>query len=228
MYRDSEASALAIATSGNGLELLCTKAVPRWCWATFWAAGATSSFFISTFPGIEAWMEMEIGRFAFITAMAAIALLPLVSTSGRMFVRLLQWGLPASSITVWLGFAFHGFTTGDWTLAGFWGAFMVSWYSLLWFRTRLFLRGWFTTGCLAFGIYPTFACINDHTHGSVQSRTLNECITANYQALAVMLGLIGAFVIILVGREIANNALAWRAARASRELHRHAPLNPEL
>ena len=172
-------------------------------------------------------MELEIGRLAFITAMATLALFPLVSTTGGMFVRVLQWGLPASSITVWLGFAFHGVTTGDWTLAGFWGAFMVSWYSLLWFRTRLFLRGWFTTGCLAFGVYPTFACINDGTHSPSHSRTLNECITENYQALAAMLVLIGAFVIILVGREIANNALTWRAARESREHHRHATPNPQ-
>ena len=228
MYRDSEASALAIATAGNGLELLCTKAVPRWCWSSFWAAAAASTFFIGVFPGFEAWMEMEIGRFAFITAMAAIALLPLVSTSGRMFVRLLQWGLPASSITVWLGFAFHGFTTGDWTLAGFWLALMCSWFSLLWFRTRLFIRGMFTTGSVAFGLYPAFACINDGgTLRFVRSRTLNECLTGNYQALAVTLCLIGAFALILVGREMANNALAWRAARASRELHRHAPLNPK-
>jgi len=137
---------------------------------------------------------MEFARLSFIMAMATLALLPLVSTTGRVFVRLLQWGIPACSLTVWLGFAYHGVTTADWTPAAFWMTFMISWYLLLWFRTRLFLRGWFTMGCLAFGLYPTFACIND----GFRSKTLNECLTANYQALALMLGLIGAFVLILV------------------------------
>jgi len=143
-------------------------------------------------------MDMEFPRLSAILAMATLALLPLVSTTGRMFVRLLQWGLPACSFTFWLGFGFHGVTTGDWTIAGFWGAFLVFWYSLLWFRTRLFLRVWFATGCLAFGFHPAFACINDGTLRAGRSRTLTECLAANYQALAVMLGLIGAFVLILV------------------------------
>ena len=142
-------------------------------------------------------------------------------------MHLLQWGIPAYTFTVWMGFAFHGVTTGDWTLAAFWAPVIFSWYFLLWFRTRLFLRGWLATCCLAFGLYPAFACINDGTLSTVHSRTLNECLMGNYSAFAVRLCLIGAFVLILVCREIANTAFAWRAARASRDLHRHAPLKPQ-
>ena len=170
-------------------------------------------------------MEVEFAPLSFIMAMATLALLPLVSTTGRMFVRLLQWGIPACVFTVCSGFAFHGLKTGDWTLAGFWVALMFCWYSLLWFRTRLFLRGMFLSSSVAFGLYPAFACINDGT--LVRSRTLNECLTGNYQGLAVTLGFIGTFVLILVGREVANNALGWHAAKSSRELHRHAPLDPQ-
>jgi len=61
-YRDTEASALAIVTSGNGLELLHSKSVPRWSWAIFWTAVAAAIFFFTRFPGLEAWFDTEFGR----------------------------------------------------------------------------------------------------------------------------------------------------------------------
>ncbi|KAJ1472097.1 hypothetical protein T484DRAFT_1841630, partial [Baffinella frigidus] len=208
---DTEASALAIATSGNGLELLQSKL------ATFWIAAATVASSVSGFPGLEAWMHMDLARLSFIMAMTTLATLPLLAPSGRTFVLLLQWGVPACTTVVWLGFAFHGFTTGDFSLAGFWAAFMAVWFSLVWFRTRLFLRGFFITGCLSFFTCPTFACINYQKLRAVPYATYDQCIQAEYRALAAILGLTAVFVLILVGREFANNALTWRAARASRE-----------
>ena len=138
-----------------------------------------------------------------------------------MFVHLLQWAFPLCAFTVWVAFAFHGVTTGDVTLAGFWALVFSGNSVLLWFRPGLFLRGYFVSVFVAVALDPLFACIN---YGGVHFETYSACVEAGYRSLAVILWLIGSFNVFLIGRQFVNVARTWRAARAVIALHRHALL----
>jgi len=154
-------------------------------------------------------MDMEFARLSVSMALAILAPLPLVTRTGRMFVQVLQWEFPLCLFGVWVGFAFRGATTGDWTLAGFWAVVFSANASLLWFRTRLFLRGWFVTMFVAVAINPTFACINYGTLRAVHFKTYNECVEADYQTLVLILSSIAAFLLFLIGRQFVNDTFAW-------------------
>jgi len=208
-YRDTEASALAIFTSGNGLELLHSKAIPHWGWVAFWIGALFPIYFIPVvLPGLEAWMDMQFGRLSFSMPFGILALLMLVSRTGRMFVHLLQRVFPLCAFAWWVGFSVRGATTGEWSLAALWGAAFTASTLLLWFRTRLFLRG-FITVFAACAIDPALACIHSDNRGAVHAKTYAECVVAGYQSLAVTLGLDVAVVLFLIGRQLANNAFAW-------------------
>ena len=154
-------------------------------------------------------MDVGFARLSFSIAIAIHALISLVSRPGRIFAHLLQLWLPATMFAAWIGFAFRGATTGDWTLAGFWAVVLSANILVLWFRTRLFLRVWFITLFVAFAMHPTVACIHYATLRAVHFKTYNECVEADYQALAVILSSVGAFILFLIGRQFANDAFAW-------------------
>ena len=229
-YRDTEASALAILTSGNGLELLYSKAVPRWGWVAFWTAFSAAMFFIpGAATGAESYFDTEFGHFAYAICFACTALLTLVSPTGRAFVHLFQWWFPANAVGMWFGVVFEEppTLTVNWALAGFWGPVMAGWIMCLWFRKKLFLA-WFVLTCfLGFALHPALTCVRYETFRCAHFTTYTQCFDAGYENTAPFLYLVGSLGLVLFGRKLANDAWAGRAARASRELHRHA-LPPSL
>jgi len=227
-YRDAEASAMALATSGNGMELLHSKAVPRWCWVAFWTAASVAFFFIPALPGLEAWFDLEYSRLTYAIAYGVAALLPLISRSGRVFVHGFQWGGPFYLFQMWVGFAFDGVTSGHWAVAGFWGPLLFFEAFHLLFRKRLFLSVFFVCGILGLMLHPAVACFH---YGSIRAShfaTYAECGVTSYTALAPIYGLFCVFLLFLIGNKCANNMLTWRLARTSRERHRLRTLKPEL
>ena len=174
-YRDTEASAMALATSGNGLELVHSKAVPRWCWLVFWTTAAVAvSIFLPALAGLA-----DFAR-AYTILFGAAALLPLASTTGRAFVQHCQWGGPFYFFVMWFGFAFQGFAAGRWATAGFWGPLFCFDVFLLLFRKRLFLCGVFITLLLGLAVNPPITCVYFDSLRAVQFATYSECVATKY------------------------------------------------
>ncbi|KAJ1474238.1 hypothetical protein T484DRAFT_1833138, partial [Baffinella frigidus] len=201
-YRDTEASALAIVASGNGLELLHSKAVPRWGWVVSWTAISLALFFWPREPGMEASFQREFGRGYISILVGMTGLLPLVSRTGRMFVHLLQWWIPVYMCGLW--FAVYGYTaatTGRLATAGFWAPLVPVNIVLLWFRERHFLSGFFIAACLAFAVVPVVSCVHFDTIAAAGYETYSQCAKTTYQATAVIL--VGAFsaCLLLIGRK---------------------------
>ena len=202
--------------------------MPRWCWCAFWIASAGLILF---FPGVsglagglEAWLATEFGRPVHSSALAILGVLPLVSASGRMCVHLLQWWFPVYAFATWIGFVFDGVTSGHWVVAAFWAAVFLANIVLLWFRTRLFLSGYCISASLAFVVHPALACVY-YGQGALRYqhfKTYIECFEADYQSLTGILCIASSFVGLMICRHVANLAVARRAARSSRELHRQA------
>ena len=199
---------MAFATSGNGLELLHSKAVPHWWWAAFWAALAVAMFYIPGVNGVQAWLDTEFGRVIYSIICGITALLPLVSRTGRMFVQMLQWWFPAYAVVLWLGPAFDAATTGRWALAVVHGLGLLGAVALLMFRKQFFLSGFVIGSLLCFSLSPAVDCVDYETVRSAHFKTFNECAASGYETVAPILWLIGFFVLILIGRKFANDALA--------------------
>jgi len=87
-FRDDEASAMAIATSGNGLELVHTKTVARWTWAGAWTSFAMA--FIFNILGFTSWGARESWLLTHAISALAVGFLPLASRTARQFVDLFQ------------------------------------------------------------------------------------------------------------------------------------------
>jgi len=136
-------------------------------------------------------MGIRFGRLSFSMPFVIPALLILVSRTGRMFVHLLQWVFPLCAFAWWVGFAVRAATTGDWSLAALWGGAFTATTLRLWFRTRLFLRG-FIGIFAAVAIDPALACIHSDTRGAIHAKTYTECVEAGYRSLAVPLVMNGA------------------------------------
>jgi hypothetical protein len=213
---------LAMVTSGNGLELVHSKAAQRGGWVAFHLFLVAAMLFIPTFPGLDAWFATEFGRVYCALDFGIIIAVTLVSRTGRMFVHLFQWWLPVHLFGFWVGIVFGGLTTGNWAFAGVWGAVFSFWVMLAWFRPRFYLAGHFTSGFLAIVLYPLPSCVNYDTMRSTRFETYAECVEATYQdtSMVILSLLLGSALLVVLGYKLATDALAWRAARASREHHR--------
>jgi len=201
---------MALVASGNGLELLHAKAVPRWAWVVMWTALAAALMFWPRLPGLEATFQVEFGR-GYVTAMCVVTgLLPLVSSRGRMFVRLLQWWLPFLLSAVWFVFlGYEGVATGKWALAGLWSPILTADVTLLFFRERLFLSVFFLTAFAGLALGPTVSCFYYDRMDGANFASYGACAESSYQGFAITLWGIGSCCLFLLGRKFANDAWAY-------------------
>ena len=161
-------------------------------------------------PGLEAAFQVEFGR-GYATAMCVITgTLPLVSTRGRMFVRLLQWWVPPFLLAVWFIFlGYEGFKGGKWARAGLWSPILIADVVLLMFRERLFLSVFFITAFAGLALGPTVSCFYYDRMDGANFATYGACAASSYKAFAVPMYAVGSCCLFLVGRKFANDAWAY-------------------
>ena len=206
---DTAASGMAIASSGNGLELLHSKAIPHWGLVALWIVFAVGILTFLKVPGLEAWCDSGVRRGALSTFLFITALLPLASRTGRMFAHLLQCWFPVYASGMIAMFAFEWATTGHWALLPLWATGLGASAALLMFRKRLFLSGFAIAMSLGFALHPAVACVDYATMRPAHFATYPECAAAQYREMAPLLGLIALLFFFLIGRTLANDASAW-------------------
>jgi len=108
-----------------------------------------------------------------------------------MFVRLFQWYFSAYAVACSAPFLFEGATAGNWTLAPLWAAIFLFHGFLIWFRKRYFLVLYSSTAFMGFAVHPALACVH---YDSMEARfaTYGECVGSAYNALSIMLWVVGA------------------------------------
>ena len=209
-----------MATSGNGLELLHTKTVPKCCWVVTWAAlvalhvGMVLGAYGSG-SGIQA------GGLSFAGGVCAVvAVLPLTQPTARSFVDALTWWLPLLLLAYWGFMLYAALQAGSMIFLVYWTPLFTTSIFLLQFRRRWFIVGFFGLGCLFWAFMSPVLCLAHASIESMKSSTYGECVEAQYQDTAATLIIQGFFVGILLGRKFANDAWSYRAAKASRDRHR--------
>jgi len=221
-YRDTEASLFSIFTSGNGVELIHTKFLGNVVWAMLWAAVSESIFEIAMFrTGV--WGAPEILEFLHFMIVAGGMVLPLCCRTARMFVVAYLIWFPAYyiSMLLFLG-AIGSFLAVVIRMPLFlFGCFLLK------YRQRYFLRGACTTFFLGYLVDILADCAQDYTfHQWAPSNTYDECVVFGMQLHQRYFYAMGGLLFYLTVTKIVNDVSTYRAARESREQHRHPFLFP--
>ena len=214
-----------MATSGNGVELLHTKAVPKWGWVVAWAVGAA---FLGL--AIDQSSGIELLFLWFMLGVAVVgAFLPLVCKNGRIFAEALQCWFLLLLLSTWGYIVFLANATGDYVNL-FWTPFFITIFCVLRFRPKWFLLGFFGIGFLSWVLIPPVKCIifAFTPPESEEARPFGECLEKECEKAAPMLSFLGCFVVVLLGRKFSNDVWSYRAAKTSRDRHRCASLTLSL
>jgi len=212
---------MAGATSGNALELLHTKAAPRWGWVTLCIVGA-SVFGAGSgnVSGIHAVLAVALAVLFFVGAS-----LPLLSETPRSFVHAFRWWWFLFFLGVSIQIFCNSADSGNFLSLFVWPPLFIVSFLQLRFRPQRFLVVFFGVGFLGFVIQKLFECISD------TERTFGECVEKWSQLQTSWadadLYVFAGVVLVLLGRKFVNDFLARRAAKASRDRHRHASLQPK-
>ena len=206
-YRGTEASVLAAAWAGNGLELLHSKPASRLIFmALFTAIGVVLSC-SPALTGMEAWYDLEFSRPFFASVYGISVLLPLVCWTGRIFARVLQWWavllLSALGAPFFVGWA----ATGHWALAALWGPVLSANVVVIRFRQGLYIRFFAISLVSTFALHPAVACADYDTHRAGPFRTFTECADASYRGMVPVLLVFGSYAVLRIGSKFANDAL---------------------
>ena len=200
-----------------------SKAGPRClhvvAWATF---GVVSGWYaVSNRSGIALLLYLSLA-----VLLVVGASLPLVCGTARLFVHTMRWWFPLLCLDTVVLLLFLGAASG--TFSSLFSVLPLALVSpfLIRFRPRWFFVALFLLGTFPFGLQVPLACIAYGTPESGQARTFGECVERRYQKSAGFMYMVGCALLLLICRKIANVALTWCAARASRELHRHAFPSP--
>jgi hypothetical protein len=207
LYRDTEASAIAVAWAGNGLELLHSKLVSKLVFmALFTAMGVVLSTF-PALPGLEAWYDLEVSRPIYASFFGLLVLLPLICRTGRVFVHALQWWLGFTFLSWGASFVVGWAATGQWALAALWVPVALANVVVLRFRRGLVIRFAGISFLSGVVLQPAVACAHYDTHRAGPFKTFPECADASYRGVVPLLLLMGSYVLLRVGGKFANDAL---------------------
>jgi len=191
------------------------QAVPRWGWVVLCIVGA--SVFVAgsgDVTGIHAVLAVALAVLFFVGAS-----LPLLATTPRSFVEAFRWWWFLFFLGVSIQILCNSVDSGIFTGLFVWPPLFIVSFLQLRFRPQRFLVVFFGVGFLGFVLQKLLTCISD------TETTFGECVekwspleTAWEDAdLYVFVGV----VLVLMGRKFANDFLARRAAKASRDRHRH-------
>ncbi|KAJ1474812.1 hypothetical protein T484DRAFT_1830917 [Baffinella frigidus] len=225
-YQDTEASAMAMATSGNGLELMHTKPVVRWCWLMVWVVFG-GALYSDSVVGLDFWGKTLAMKISLFVVTAGVGLLPLVTPTARMFVEALQMYVTFYFLFFSAQLFIEWAETGNGFLFWYWIPFFSACVFLVQFRKKYFLVGYLIIIFAGFGIQVPLMCATGSISYAYDSYT--DCVVRGYYQMAIIYLAIGSLILLLIVRKIANTVLAWQAATTSQDDHRHASLalNPE-
>ena len=218
---------MAIMTSGNGLELVHTKPVPRAGFAAAWVVFAIALYTNCTI-GLEAFGRNPSVKIPMTLVTAGLGLFLLVCGSARTYAVVMQWCYPGWILCFEAIYLFEWAVTGNACMLWLWSPIHLASVFLLTFRRRYFLVGFSVGAFLGFaGEVPVLCAMDskDSTQFLFAYDTYAECVLFGYFQLWLVLGSVGGFVLFLVVQKIANYFRALRAATASRDAHRHLPLS---
>ena len=213
---------MAIATSGNGLELAHTKPVARVFFVAVWVLIAVA-LYTNCFVFLEAVGRTPSVKIPLTLVTAGTGLLPLVCGSARTFAVAMQWCFPCYCLCFQAALFFEWAATGNAFLFWWWSTIFLSMVFLLTFRRRYFLLGYMVGFFLGFAVEVPLLCAmdsKDSTQILFAYDTYAECILLGYFQLLPVLGSLGGGVLSLVVQKIANYLMARRAATTSRDAHR--------
>ncbi|KAJ1479772.1 hypothetical protein T484DRAFT_1812977 [Baffinella frigidus] len=199
---------MAIATSGNGLELLHTKPVPRLGFAVAMTV-IGASVYLDCFVGLEGLSRTPGGRIVKASLAAVnvgMGLLPLVCESARVFSDAMLWVFPFLLLSWQAAFVVEWALTGSGLLVWFWGPGFLVCIFLLAFRRRFFLVGFPLVLFVSMVGEVPLLCAMDPTPSQFffEYDTYGECVLRGYHQVAVMFGSIGCFFLLLAVQQIAN------------------------
>ena len=216
---------MAIATSGNGLELLHTKPVTRVVFMAVWVFVAVA-LYTNCHIGLEAVGRTPSVQIPLTLVTAGMGLLPLVCGSARTFAVAMQWCFPCYCLCFQAALFFEWAATGNAFMFWWWSTIFLSSVFLLTFRRRYFLVGYVVLFFLGCAVEVPLLCAmdsKDSTQFLFAYDTYAECILLGYFQSLPVVGSVGGFVLFLVVQKIANYLRALRAATSSRDAHRLPP-----
>jgi len=218
-FRDEEASSLAIGTSGNGLELVHTKGVPRLTWFLAWMAFCVA--YVYAIVGFEVWGARQSWLLTHAVCTIVVAVLPLVCRTARMFLDNLQWILPIYFMQGSAELAYEWLTTTtDSGFAFFWWSSLYTIITiLLKFRRRYFILQFLGIVLIGYVARLPLKCL---FHDSLICRysTYNACLVGEFMKIAVLVVMIFCIVLLMTGRMVASFVWQRRVAISSRDHHR--------
>ena len=207
MYRDTEASAMAVAWAGNGLELLYSKLVTKLVFMALFTAMGVLISSMPALPGMEAWYDLEFSRPFFASVFGILVLLPLVCRTGRMFARVFQWWGGVFLLAWTAPFVVGWAATGQWALVALWGPIVSANVVVLHFRQGLFMRFFAVSFLPSVVLQPAVACAHYDTHRAGPFRTFAECADASYLGMVPLVLVLGSWTLLRIGSKFANDAL---------------------
>jgi len=190
---------MAIATSGNGLELIHAKLVPRVGYALTWAVIAACLYF-NFVLGVE-----EVGRtpgvkIPVVLVWAGMAVLPLVCETPRVFADAMQLCYPVFVLSWRAALIFEWAATGNAFMFWFWAPIDVFSIFLLMFRRRYFLLGFVLLYFVGLVADAPILCAMDSKDSSqflFAYGTYAQCVFRGYYQQAVLIGAVGCFLLFL-------------------------------
>ena len=208
---------MAILAAGNCLDLMHTKAAPRWIWIAFNTGVAV--FMASILAAANsAWDLTDIARLASCVSFAMGAVIPLACSTARAFADAMVPWFACAALSLLLLAAADGRYGDLATRALFFSAQIVA----LRFRPKYSLVVFVVTLLLLLPMGAITECAFTHVR---EKRTFARCIVQQLQFDQALFFVWGSLVVFFVGRKYANDFSARRAARESREQHRYATVS---
>eukprot|EP00290_Baffinella_frigidus_P041768 CAMPEP_0180287810 /NCGR_PEP_ID=MMETSP0988-20121125/13621_1 /TAXON_ID=697907 /ORGANISM="non described non described, Strain CCMP2293" /LENGTH=842 /DNA_ID=CAMNT_0022262261 /DNA_START=659 /DNA_END=3183 /DNA_ORIENTATION=+ len=218
-YSDTEASAMALMSSGNGLELLHSKTGFRWIWVVgFPVCGYVVAAFWRARIQVEIWGNPDFFFFAEVVLACVGGLLVPVCRTARTFVDALAWLLPAYFSTFIAAWALTWIQKGEFFFFCLWVPMLAVVIFFLRFRKHLVLWGFTGALFLGWSAAGPLMCIKDC--GTEVYSSYGECVLERYVNLLPLLLSFGVLIALLIAREVTNLISTRSAARSTREHHR--------
>lgn len=217
---------MAIATSGNGLELMHTKLVARFVWVIAWVFYAVVLYFNGLY-GLDVWKTTDFFLVTQTVMSVLVGFLPLVCRTPRMFVDVLSWFLPLFFYIFWCGAAFEWAQTGNGAVFWFYAPVMFEVPILLNFFRRYFLVAFWISIFVGYCALVPWVCATNSKY-TVDYDAFAACLVRGYQSMAPLIICVGTCLVFVLLRQLVNYFGSLSAARASKEFHRHAHAAPSL
>lgn len=223
-FRDTEANTMHVVVSGNGVELIHTKWVPRCFWITAWTA-----FSLAFLTAVTAWEVTDSTRLLMTIALViqtvcalAAGVLPLACSTARVFGDSLQRYMPFYFFQMLVSSAVNWAATGNGFTFCYWLPFIIGIIGLLTFRRGLFLVGFLNLIFVGYSARAPFKCLAYRAYqtADLEYLTYSECVVDQYGKYVLTIASLGSSLLFMLVREVVNYAWAFRAARSSREHHR--------